>query len=317
MQEGQLKNGGKDMTVTEARNICRQFYKKTAPTEEDIFMFTEAMEYLITKTGDPNYMVDLGAMYYEQKRFDLALKYYEMAAESDNIYAISNLGYIWYYGRTGTRDYEKAFYYFDKAAKMGDMIAAYKVADMYKNGYFVEKDREKYKRTIEELYKKLKKKKYFRTNDPIPEIYTRLAAIRTEEGKTEEALALYDVARDCLAQRIKYNPFFGSLNIMKWMISDIYKLRAFNPEFMDLFDLYHVLKEPATAAFTCEGRSHAVEAVPEEDGIAIRFDDIWYRNVDDFFAKAKADGELLTSIYEELYDWEVNDGTDQNGQGKV
>ena len=144
------------MTINEARDICRQFYKKTAPTDEDIFMFTEAMEYLIAKTGDPDYMVDLGAMYYEQKRFDLALKYYEMAAESNNIYAVSNLGYIWYYGRTGTRDYEKAFYYFDKAAKMGDMIAAYKVADMYKNGYFVEKDKEKYKRTIEELYKKLR-----------------------------------------------------------------------------------------------------------------------------------------------------------------
>ena len=32
---------------------------------------------------------------------------------------------------------------------MGDMVAAYKVADMYKNGYYVEKDYEKYKLIIE------------------------------------------------------------------------------------------------------------------------------------------------------------------------
>ena len=32
-------------------------------------------------------------MYYEQRYFDLALKYYEMAAEYNNLYAISELGY--------------------------------------------------------------------------------------------------------------------------------------------------------------------------------------------------------------------------------
>ena len=34
---------------------------------------------------------------------------------------------------------------------MGDLIAAYKVADMYKNGYYVQQDTEKYKSMIEEL----------------------------------------------------------------------------------------------------------------------------------------------------------------------
>ena len=45
-------------------------------------------------------MVELGALYYGQRSFDLALKYYEMAARKNNPYAISDLGYIWYYGRT-------------------------------------------------------------------------------------------------------------------------------------------------------------------------------------------------------------------------
>ena len=89
------------MTILEARNICRNYYDLTNPSEEDRFLLAEALDFLITETKDPDYMVELGGMYYEQRRFDLALKYYEMAAEYDNLYAISDLGYIWYYGRAG------------------------------------------------------------------------------------------------------------------------------------------------------------------------------------------------------------------------
>ena len=200
------------MTILEARNICRNYYDLTNPSEEDRFLLAEALDFLITETKEPDYMVELGGMYYEQRRFDLALKYYEMAAEYDNLYAISDLGYIWYYGRTGEKNYEKAFHYFDKARKMGDLIAAYKVADMYKNGYYVEKDYEKYKEIIEDLYPQVADT--CNLEDPLPEVFTRLAKIRSEEGSAEEALRLYDIASDFLSQRIQYHPFFGNLDIM-------------------------------------------------------------------------------------------------------
>ena len=83
------------------------------------------------------------------KRFDLALKYYEMAASYDYDEAYECLGYIWYYGRTGERDYKKAFEYFSKMMNKGHLVASYKVADMYKNGYYVEKNMETYKKIIE------------------------------------------------------------------------------------------------------------------------------------------------------------------------
>ena len=291
------------MTILEARRVCSDYYNKTNPTEEDTFLYTEALKYLIEETKDSDYMVELGGLYYEAREFDLALKYYELAAEYNNLYAISNLGYVWYYGRTGERNYEKAFYYFDKARQMGDVIAAYKVADMYKNGYFVEKDYEKYKAIIEELYPKVKKAR--RLNEPLPEIFTRLAKIRSEEGDIKEALRLYDLARDFLAQRIQTHPFFGDLNIMKWMISDIYKLRPFDPENMDLYDLYHVLQSPVRVRFMFEDEEHEVEAVEEDGSIVIRFDENWFRTIDDFFQKAELDEELITMRYLELYDYEV------------
>ena len=291
------------MTILEANRICTDFEGLGNPSGEERFLYIEALEYLIRETGDADRMVQLGAYYYGEKQFDLALKYYEMAAEEGNLYAISNLGYIWYYGRTGQRDYQKAFYYFDKARKMGDPVAAYKVADMYKNGYYVEKDPGRYKEIIEELYPVVKQAQYL--EDPLPEVYTRLARIRTEEGRISEALQLYDVARDFLAQRIRINPFFGNLNIMKWTIEDMCKLRQLDLAWFSLYDLYELLKRPVRVGFTWQEEKHEVEAVREDGGLVIRFDDKWYRTVDDFFLKAEIDGEHLTALYEELYDFEV------------
>ena len=134
------------MDIREANIIRRNFYRMDDPSEEDIFLYTEAMDYLIRETADPETMLDLGGYYYEKKHFDLALKYYEMAAEYKLPYAYDCLGYIWYYGRTGRRDFEKAFHYYSLAKDAGILEAAVKVADMYKNGYYVEKDYEKYVR---------------------------------------------------------------------------------------------------------------------------------------------------------------------------
>ncbi len=291
------------MTIIEARQIIREYYDNTNPTGEDKFLCVEAMSYLIEETKDPSFMNSLGAFYYEDRQFDLACKYYEMAAEYNDLHATSNLGYIWYYGRTGERNYEKAYYYFNKAREMGDLVAAYKVADMYKNGYYVEKDYDKYKEIIEELYPQVKDARW--TNEPLPEIYTRLARIRAEEGKTDEALRLYDEARAFLAWRIQYHPFFGDLNIMKWMIEDIYRLREFNAEGFSLYDLFYLLQKPVRVRFRFEDQFMEVEMTEEDGEPGIRFGEIWYHTVEDFFQKAEIKGELMTMRYRELYDFEV------------
>ena len=127
------------MTVSEARTIVEQFNRNNGNyTEEDFFLYTEAAGFLIRETNDPRIMLNLGGFYYEQKNYDLALKYYTMAAEHGYEEAEVCLGYIWYYGRTETIDYEKAFHYFSMARQ--NPVAEYKIADMYHNGYYVEKD---------------------------------------------------------------------------------------------------------------------------------------------------------------------------------
>ena len=97
---------------------------------------------------------------------------------------------------------------------------------------------------------------------------------------------------------------------MKGLIRDIYELRTFDPEDIRFYDLYYILRKPALVHFTyynveAEPETHEVETVQEGGDIAVRFDDHWYHNVDDFFGKAELEGELLTRLYEELFDFEL------------
>ena len=291
------------MTAEEARKIIRDFDENTKYSEEEEFMFIEALEYLIGETHDPHAMMLLGGYYYEQKHFDLALKYYEMAAAMDYDPAYECLGYIWYYGRTGTRDFKKAFECFSKMMKKGNPVAAYKVADMYRNGYYVDKDQNEYEKIIEELYPKVRKcRDVF---DPIPEVYTRLARIRVSQGRKEEAVDLYLEAKNVLAQRIRYNAFFGNLNIMKWLIDDLYELIEFDTECFDFFDMYYLLKSPHKIRFFYENSENELQSVTEGDECSVCFNGKWYHNRDDFYKQAAVNEKMLTSLYRDLYGFEV------------
>lgn len=294
------------MKIKEAENIVRSFDEGRKFTDEEEFMFIEAMNFLIEERKDPRDMMYLGGYYYEKKHFDLALKYYEMAASMDYDEAYECLGYIWYYGRTGERDYGKAFEYFTKMMNKGNLVATYKVADMYRNGYYVDKDITKYKSMIEDLYEKVQDCR--NVFDPVPEVYTRLARIRTDEGKEEDAVNLYLKAKDWLAQRIHFNAFFGNLNIMKWLIDDLYKLIEFDEDYFDFFDLYYLLNTPHKIRFFYEDEEMNLESVMEGDECVVCFNGKWYHSRDDFFKDAATkDGTKLTAIYGDLYGFEVMD----------
>ena len=291
------------MTVEEAEKIVSSFDESKKLSDEDVFMFTEAMNFLIEENHNPKDMMYLGGYYYEMKRFDLALKYYEMAATYDYDPAYECLGYIWYYGRTGERDFKKAFEYFSKLMEKGDPVSTYKVADMYKNGYYVDRDYEKYVQMVEDLYPKVKDMN--NPFDPVPEVFTRLARIREKQGDKDEAVSMYLKAKDFLAQRIRYNAFFGNLSMMKWLIDDLYKLIEFDEDFFDFYDLYYLLKSPHKITFMYDGEVQHLESEPEGDECNVCFNGEWFRSRDDFFKDACISDTKLTAIYDDLYGFEV------------
>ena len=95
--------------------------------------------------GNGDAMNDLGAQYYDGSRgfdqdFTKAVNCYKLAAAKGSRQAQENLGYCYYYGRNMPVDYEKAFHYFALGAFDGQLISLYKIGDMYRNGYYVEKN---------------------------------------------------------------------------------------------------------------------------------------------------------------------------------
>lgn len=89
-------------------------------------------------------MTNLGSLYYTgrcgEQNYEKAIKYYTMADEHGERQATENLGYCYYYGRSVPIDYEKAFHYFVKGALDNHLNSLYKIGDMYRNGYYVKKD---------------------------------------------------------------------------------------------------------------------------------------------------------------------------------
>ena len=69
------------MNNGDALIAVQEYYDTKNPTPDDEFKFTEALGYLIEETKDPKYMCELGWFYCSKKRFDLEIKYLEMAAE--------------------------------------------------------------------------------------------------------------------------------------------------------------------------------------------------------------------------------------------
>lgn len=287
-----------NMTIQSAKEVVDGFWRKNGNvTEDDCFLYTEALDFLIWKTNDCKYMTELGQFYYEQKEFSLAVKYLEMSASNNNAEALISLGYIWYYGRTGKVDYEKAFECFSRAK--GNVNAEYKLADMYKNGYYVPKDYDKYKSMIEQLYDLLKDTVYI--DSFLPDICLRLGEIREKENRKDEAYRIYVQGKDMLASRIAFNPFFGDFNIMQIFIKRIYSLADFCTIGFDLYGLYYLKKSPCTVRFTYKSKNYVIELV-DEDGkmCAVKFLDKWYKDVDEFLQTAKIGNSLMTlEVYDE------------------
>ena len=144
---------------------------------------------------------------------------------------------------------------------------------------------------------------------PLPEIFTRLAKIRTKQGKKKEAIKLYLKAKDFLAQRITYSDFFGDLNIMNWLVNDLCELQTLDiTDDFDLFDLYYLLKYGNyTISFCYNREKYLIESVQDKGSCEwrLKFEDESYKNIEDFMTNAHIGKNKLASINSELCDFKV------------
>lgn len=299
------------MTLSEAKGFIMDYYYDDNPTDETFFLFEEAMLYLIENYHDPKDMHNLAFAYLSQRRFDLECKYLEMAAEYNYGPSLEELGYIWYYGQTGTVDYEKAFKYFSRAMECDDEVlraySEYKIADMYHNGFYVKKDEAKYRSMIESLYDRISHPEklgqvYDIDSFPMPDIAYRLAGIRAEEGKDDEALKLLSKAKRQLQEDIRNNPsWWGNIEVMERIVLLSDKISSKDKKQLGIYDLFWISKKECKIAFLYKNRRFIIDVTEGN----IRFENKWYRSAADFFEKAEIDARKIVYLYDELFDMEV------------
>ncbi|MGM9971331.1 MAG: tetratricopeptide repeat protein [Anaeroplasmataceae bacterium] len=278
-----------------AINICEKYnskYKHNQKEEED---FIEALKFL-SDEGDIAATTCLGGRYYELKKFDLALKYYSIAASEGSVAAMSGLGYIYYYGRTAEPDYKKAFEYYKMAADLGDTKSIIKISDMYKNGYYVEKNLDKSYDLLITAYTKVKNDSN-EIMECLPEIASRLGTILLNKGDVESGIKYMYKARDVLIKRITYfGSFWGDLTIMQIIEYNLFKYDVDIKYDNCIYNLFEKLKYEGIYSFTYLENKYLVEAVKEGDSVIVNFDDKWYKTIKDFFLNAKINGEKITTI---------------------
>ena len=295
------------MNKEEALSICRIYTRNDDPDEVDDLIYEESLQYLISRSDDPQYpLVSLGLHYGRQGRYDLAQKCYERAIESDNLYAWLNLGDIWYYGKNGTVDYEKAFHCYHESMIRGDFCAAQQYADMYRDGLYVEKDYEHYKELINKLFFEIRN--LTKLDEPVPEVYLRMARIHVEEGDLDDALPLYTHARSFLEQRISYSRNENNFLLMKEIIEDVYSIIPFDYTAFHFYDLYYFMNRSASIRFKCSDPEAEIQvnAIEENGNIYIKSEDKWYRSIHEYLQKSSLPGiSRLARIYDRLYDFEV------------
>ena len=100
---------------------------------------------ILIDMGSPIAALNMGSMYYTgtylEQDYKEAARLYTIAADAGEEEAICNLGYCYYYGRHQEVDYKKAYEYYSLGALMfRNPSCIYKLGDMYRNGYHVEKN---------------------------------------------------------------------------------------------------------------------------------------------------------------------------------
>lgn len=290
---------GDIMTYFEAISIIDKYERKVNTTDEDDNLFIDALKYLLENYNDPRAARAIGGFYYGKKDFELAKKYYLIAAESNDAYALDGLGYIYYYGRCGEVDYKKAFYYYSEASKQGVDEATLKLSDMYKKGLGVEKNIELSMNILTTIYEKCKD-----SNDPysmFPQVAIRLGSIYIEQGRIDEAKELFIKAKKLLILRIFDNPFFGEFTNMKIVVDYLYQCITFDKNNMDIYDLLYYFKDSGTVSFFYNRKKYIIEGIKENDSVVIKYNDAWYKSYVDFLMKFQINGKRITTLINDIY----------------
>ncbi len=285
----------------DAWKLFSDYRCKPIKNEDDDFVIEEILNCLVEEQ-DAVGIFNLASHYYDCENYELALRYFEMAAELGDTHSLTYIGDIWHYGYTGTVDYEKAFLCYSSNADH-NTLSKIRIADMYRDGCYVEKDYDKYCSIIEELYSRYVQGSYLFI--AVPDILFRMAGILKHRGNQAQAILLLKEAKTWLDENMADIPRPEELHLMQEVVIELYSITDVDE--IDLFDCFYVLQTPKTVTFSFNGKEYDIQSVQEEERISVFFEGTWYRTIEDFVRKAVIEENSITAIRNELCDFKVKE----------
>lgn len=180
------------------------------------------------KKGDPDALYDMGCLYYKGKFIDdidygKAVHYFTLAEEKGSMQAAESLGYCYFSGRGVKIDYEKAFRYFLKPALDDSVFSLYRIADMYRDGNYVEKNTDEALRLYEKCLDILEKNGD--SNYDRPNVCIRIAEVLMEKGDYTTALSMAQQAEIGFYQKTMDGVEYSgpSMRMARYLQEDIRK----------------------------------------------------------------------------------------------
>ncbi len=179
--------------------ILSHLYEKEEPTKEDKKTFIKFMNDLVAKDNPYGLWVKCYSHYggneYVGENYKISEECLLKLIDIDyNDNYSDTLGYIYYYGRVnnGIPEYEKAYKYYSLSALSGNIEARYKIGDMYKNGYYLEKNLKIAKCIYESLYNEVNLE-FFRNpkNSSLADVSLRIAGFYDNDKDYLECYKLY------------------------------------------------------------------------------------------------------------------------------
>jgi hypothetical protein len=304
------------MTVLEAKEkIAKYCANPLRMNEEDCFILNELCKFVYEETGDTTYLIVTSSKRITDPKY--LEKIYLLSIENGqecNCYLLANL---YASGRLGSFDYEKAYEYYLRAAKtkkqgsgktMDDSVTDYhntaklKLAEMYKNGLYVKKDYDRYKKIVNEVYEEIRELEWY--DYRYEELFAK-AKLELEEGNSEEGLEILYLAREELWRLLKYIQERSEYEFLDEMNSCLYRCQEIDYTEIGPEDITELLKKPLTISFLYDDIFYKIRSYKDGEDMVIEFEGDLYRDSIDFIMKARVGDTWFREMLFNSDMWEV------------
>ncbi len=247
------------------------------------------------------YVLFLLDFYTGKKRYERTKELFEK--NSKNPWLIERMADIEYYGYLQPPNYQKAYELYRFGTTKGNLMAKLRLAQMYRDGIYVEQDTARYQKMVEECYTDfcaVASKEFLPT---IAIIVFELSLIEEMRGNLPKSIEYLTELKETLEKAYETGADFDNFSMK--MLNRFYTLTSFNAQTMNVFDIAYVLQKPCVVQFQVKRTKYQVQSLYQNNRLVVLFQNRYYRNPQDFLNRATLHNERLKTLNHQIKKMEV------------